>query len=290
MDFDSFLDQAWTDHAEQAAAVAERLAEPGLTLLQQEDQIVPLAFLAQHVHGQHLGRWAEGLAFQQRLSALPLVAAGSTTAQSLQRFAAVLKLAGGLADERAGQSASDATRITAMTAAAVNAHDTARSRALLDEATAAVAAHALPDDDPAVRALAIAANNLAGTLEDLPVRSDAERALMILAADTGRVFWARAGTWLEIERAEYRLAKTWLKAGDAAQAHHHALQCLDIVQAHDNVPLERFFGLEVLALAQRAAGDNDACATTLAQMRLTFEGLDEGDKGWCRPTLAAFES
>jgi len=65
----------------------------GLALLQQEDQVVPLAFLAQHVHGQHLGRWAEGLAFQQRLAALPLVAQGSATAQSLQRFAAVMKLA-----------------------------------------------------------------------------------------------------------------------------------------------------------------------------------------------------
>jgi hypothetical protein len=289
MDFDSFLDQAWTDHAEQATDVAERLSDPGLALLQQEDQVVPLAFLAQHVHGQHLGRWSEGLAFQQRLAALPLVTAGSATAQSLQRFGAVLKLAGGLADERAGQSASDGTRITAMTAAALGLHDTARARALLVEAMAAIESHALPDGDPAVRALAIAGNNLAGSLEDLPVRSDAERALMILAAETGRVFWARAGTWLETERAEYRLAKTWLKAGDAALAHHHALQCLDIVQAHDNVPLERFFGMEALALAQRAAGHADACAATLAQMRVTFDALDEGDKGWCRPTLAALE-
>ena len=56
MDFDRFLDQAWTDHAEQPAAVAERLAEPGLALLQQEDQVPPLAALALHVHGQHLAR------------------------------------------------------------------------------------------------------------------------------------------------------------------------------------------------------------------------------------------
>jgi hypothetical protein len=290
MDFDSFLDQAWTDHAEQPAAVAERLTDPGLALLQQEDQVTPLAALALHVHGQHLARWAEGLAFQQRLMALPLVAAGSATAASLQRFAAVLQLAGGLADGRAGLPASEAARITAMTAAALGEHDTARGRQLLEEATAAVETHALPDTDPAVRALAIAGNNLAAALEERPSRSAAERALMIGAAQTGRVFWARAGTWLETERAEYRLARTWLKAGDAAQAQRHAQACLDIVQDHDNVPLERYFGLEALALAQRAAGETDACAATVAQMRVTFDALDDGDKGWCRPALAAFES
>jgi len=289
MDFDSFLDQAWTDHAEQPAAVAERLADPGLALLQQEDQVVPLASLAQHVHGQHLGRWAEGLAFQQRLAALPLVAAGSTTALSLQRFAAVMKLAGGVADERRGQGISEAARITAMTAAALNAHDTARARALLDEATAAVEAGALPDADPAVRTLAIAANNLAGTLEDLPVRGDAERALMILAAETARRWWARAGTWLETERAEYRLAKTWLKAGDPARALQHAQLCLSIVQANGSVALEHFFGLEVLGLAQRAGGDAETFAATLAQMRRVFETLDDGDRGWCQATLTALE-
>lgn len=289
MDFDTFLDQAWTDHAGHPAAVAERLADPGLALLQQEEQVVPLAFLAQHVHGQHLGRWAEGLAFQQQLAALPLVAAGSATAQSLQRFSAVLKLAGGMGDERPGHSASEAARITAMTAAALNAHDTARASALLEEAAAAVEAHALPDADPAVRALAASANNLAGTLEDLPVRGDAERALMILAARTARVAWARAGTWLEAERAEYRLAKTWLKAGDPAQAARHARLCLDTVAANGQVALEHFFGLEALGLAQRAAGDDAGFAATLARARAAFAALDAGDKGWCAATLAALE-
>ncbi len=288
MDFDSFLDQAWTDHAEHAAAVAERLADPGLALLQQEDQVLPLAFLAQHVHGQHLGRWAEGLAFQQQLAALPLVAAGSTTAQALQRFAAVMKLAGGLADERAGQPGSEATRITAMTAVALGVHDGARARALLDAATAE--ADALPDADPAVRALAIAGNGIAASLEDLPERSEAERALMVLAASTARRAWARAGTWLETERAEYRLAKTWLKAGDPAQAQQHALQCLAAVQAHGNVALENFFGLEALGLAQHAAGDSSAFATTLAQLRATFAAVEEGDIGVCLPTLRALEA
>lgn len=288
MDFDSFLDQAWTDHAEHPAAVAERLVEPGLTLLQQEAQVLPLAFLAHHVHGQHLGRWAEALAFQQRLAALPLVAAGSATAQALQRHAAALKLAGGMADERASLPGAEATRITAMAAAALGVHDIPRARALLEAAT--VEAGALPDTDPAVRALASAGNGIASALEELPARSDAGRALMVLAAETARHAWARAGTWLETERAEYRLAKTWLQAGDPARAQHHAQQCLDIVQAQGKVVMEHFFGLEALGLAQRAAGDEAACTATLAQMRAAFAALDEGDQGVCRATMSALEA
>jgi hypothetical protein len=37
---------------------------------------------------------------------------------------------------------------------------------------------------------------------------------MIFAAKTTRKYWEIAGTWLEIERAEYRLAMTYLAAGD----------------------------------------------------------------------------
>ncbi|MDP2006901.1 MAG: hypothetical protein Q8K45_14585 [Rubrivivax sp.] len=286
MDFDSFLDQAWTDHAEHAAAVAARLADPGVGLLAQEEQVAQLAGLAHHVHGQHLGSWADGVAFQQQLAKLPLVSAGSSTAQALQRYGASLQLAGGLDDARGGGG--EAIRLTAMAAAVMTVHDTPRARALLEEAAAA--ATALPDTDPAVRAVAVAGNNMASTLEDLPVRSEAERALMIAAASTARLFWARAGTWRETERADYRLAKTWLQAGDATQALHHARLCLDTVQAHGNVALERFFGLEVLALAQRSAGDTDACAETVAQMRVTFDALDEGDQGWCRPALSTIET
>lgn len=285
MDFDAFLDQAWADHAAQPAAVAERLATQGLALLQQESQVGALASLALHVQGQHLGHWQAGAQFQQQLAALPLLAGGSSTAQTLQRFATVLAWAGGGPDPRGTLPSSGAARITAMAAMALTEHDSTRARSLLDEATAAVQAAALSDTDPAVRALAVAGNNMAGTLEDLPTRSAAQRALMILAAQTGRHFWAKAGGWLETERAEYRLARTWLKAGDAQLALQHARLCLDIVQAHGDVPLEHFFGLEALALAQHAAGDTAGLAVTVAAAARAFAALDESDQGWCRAAL-----
>jgi len=287
MDFDRFLNQAWTDHAEHAAAVAARLADTGLALLQQVDQVASLAFLAHHVHGQHLGRWGDGMAFQQQLAALPLVPPDSAMALTLQRLAASLQLAGGLIDPRV-DSGSEATRLTAMAAAALTVHDAPRAHALLEEAAAAAAG--LSDTDPAVRAVAVAGNNMAVSLEELPTRSDAERALMVAAALAARQFWARAGTWLETERAEYRLAKTWLQAGDAAQALRHAQQCGALVQANGSVALEQFFALEALGLAQSAAGDAGALTATLSQTRDAFGALDAGDQGWCQPTLATLEA
>ncbi len=285
--FDAFIDQAWADHAEQSETVAARLLVQGLGLLQQPEQVLSLAHLAQHVHGQHLGHWAEGLAFQQRLAALPLVASDGQASATLRRHLQVLQLASGLHDPRGELSRSDAARITALAAAALNAHDTARAQALLEEATATVEAAGLPDTDPAVRALAVAGNNLAGTLEDLPERGAPERALMVLAAQTARRCWARAGTWLEIERAEYRLAKTWLKAGDPATALQHAQHCLDLVDQQPPTPalaLERFFGFEARACAASALQRAELLADSRARLEAAFEALPAEDEAWCQST------
>ena len=144
----------------------------------------------------------------------------------------------------------------------------------------------LADDHPAVRALAVAGNNLAASLEERAERSAAERALMILAAQTGRRYWGRAGTWLEAERAELRLAMTWLAAGDPAQARQHALACLALVEAQpEPSPLERFFGHDALARAERAAGHADGHARSLAVMQDSFAQLGVDDQAACRATL-----
>lgn len=285
MNFDGFLDQAWTDHATDAAGVADRLAEPGLGLLRQAADVAQLAHLAQHVHGQHLGRWSEGVAFQQRLAGLPLLPAGDPAAQAVARYTAALQLAGGLA--AIDISGSDGARRAALAAAALAAHDPPRARTLLEHA--AGVADELPDDDPAVRAVAVAGNNIAATLEEEPGYGEALRPLMIGAAEIARAHWARAGTGLETERAEYRLARCWLRAGDPARALHHARLCLRIVHEIDGAALERFFGLEVLALAQRASGDLAGWQASCAQARLAYAALDGADKAACRPTLERLE-
>jgi hypothetical protein len=289
MDFDAFIDQAWTDHATDPAAVATRLPQ-ALAAVASADQLGSLAHLAQHVHGAHLARWQEGIAFQQQLAALSHCAAGSPEAQSIARTIAALRLAGGLGDDRTGATPSDRVRLSALAAIHLAEHDATRAAAFLQQALDEAAGAALPDKDPCHRALAVAGNNMAGTLEDKPTRTEAERLLMIQAAQTGRRFWAIAGTWLETERAEYRLAMTWLKADDLAQARTHAQQCLEIVAANDGAALERFFGWEALGRVERAAGNATGHAQALAQAEQAFAGLEAGDRGWCQASLDALKA
>ena len=285
MDFDRFLSQAWDEHAADAAGVAERLDTLGPGLVGEEAQLVPLAHLVHHVYGEHLGRWADGRALLQRLAAHPACSAEGAAGTALRRFQASLALCEGSVDERPSMSAPDRIRVTALAAAGLAERDTARAAALFTEALAAAEQAGLDAADPTNRALAVMGNNLASTLEEKTTRTPAERDLMIAAAQAGRRYWALAGTWLETERAEYRLAMTWLQAGDAGQARHHAQQCLAIVRDNAAPALERFFGFEALALAERAAGNPEGHAAALAQAREAFAALDEGDRGWCQPTL-----
>ena len=285
MDFDTFLGQAWADHATDSSVVAARLREQAVALVAEEAQLLPMAHLAHHVFGEHLARWQEGLQFLQQLAALPFCAASGTAAQALRRYQASLRLAGGLADERGGFTASERVRITAMAAANLACHDAPGAAALLHQAQAQAEAAALPEKDPAHRALAIAGNGIAGTLEEKPARSTGERALMLHAAQVARQYWALAGTWLETERAEYRLAMSWCQAGDFAQARQHAQNCLEIVHANASVPLEVFFGWEALARVERAAGHAAGHSQALSQAHAAFATLEEGDRGWCRASL-----
>ena len=282
-DFDTFLDQAWTDHADDAAGVAERIAAQGLALVTAAGQAPALAHLAHHVWGEHLGQWQAGLDWFERLGAHAAIDANGAAA--VRRCQASLTLSAGDAGALLGLGTSDRIRATAMAAANLGTVDAARASALLQQAIAEAEASELPATDPAHRSLAIAGNGLAGTLEEKPQRSPAERELMIRAAQTARTYWAIAGTWLETERAEYRLAMTWVQAGDLAQARRHAQQCLEIVAANDGAALERFFAWEALGVVERAAGNTAGHQQALAHVRTAFDQLDEGDRGWCKASL-----
>ena len=95
-------------------------------------------------------------------------------------------------------------------------------------------------------------------------------------------------SWLEAERADYRLSHCWRVAGDAAQALAHAQACLDTVMAQPGAPaLERFFGHEALALACQAAGDGAGLAASRTAMQQAFDELAADDQAWCRATLEA---
>ena len=279
-DLNQFLDQAWADHGDNAAAVAERLPR-ALDLVQDDDGVVRLAALAHHVLGEHLGQWPRGLDLLQQLADLGLHQADGGAA--IARCQASLRLCAGQVDERPQLSASDRSRVGAMAAANLGVSQVERAQVCLQQAEADAAG--LADADPGVRALAANANNLAVTLQELDALPAAQRGLMLQAAQLARRQWQRAGGWLELERADYRLALCWLAAGDAAQALQHARQCEAVVRAQGEPPLELFFAAEALALASAALGDGAAQQAALHTARVSFDALPADDQVWCRATL-----
>ena len=175
-----------------------------------------------------------------------------------------------------------------MAAANLAAFDGVLALQLLDDAR--TLAFGLADTDPGVRALAANSNGIAATLQEGVLREGVPlqpttRQLMIEAAQVARSQWERAGTWLEVERAEYRLALCWLAAGDADCALQHAQCCEAMVSQNGALPLEVFFAAEALFLTARALGDSRRQAAAQATAQRAFNALPASDQGWCRATL-----
>jgi hypothetical protein len=284
MDFNAAMAQAWNQHADAPNEVAARW--PALrSLIADEAQIERLAALMHHVHGTHLAEWQRGSDALQSLRALAAFRDDGSSGQALRRTLASLATCAGAPAAAEALSPSDRIRVGAMAAESLGAHDPARAAATLRETMDLAQRSGLPDDDPMHRSLAAAANGLASTFEAKPDLSTDERALMILAAQAARHHWERAGTWLEVERAEYRLAMTWLQAGDPAQARQHAQTCLEIVGANQGAALERFFGWEALGAVERAAGNALGHARALGMAHAAFGELSADDQGWCQASL-----
>lgn len=263
MDWSTFVGDGWNRHATTPEAV---LADFAATTDPPPADVIPLAGLLTHVAGEHLARWADGEALLERLR--PAVAPGSPGDRALWRNIATLRQCAGDDDgaitalnHAVGDSfppASHQARVDAAGAAAVAAHGDLQRAATWYQRACALGS-GLPDDDPAVRALAVTSNNLALALEQ-GARSPAADALLRQAAANSRTFWARAGTWLNVERAEYRLAMTHLALGEPDVALRHAQACLDVVTANHGDAAERLFAWEAVAWARLASKDPTAAA------------------------------
>ena len=85
MDFDTFMAQAWDDHAADAEGVEKRLSEQAVALLSSESQLVQLMNLNHHVWGAHLHDAARGSASFNSLMASAYFAAHGESAATAHR-------------------------------------------------------------------------------------------------------------------------------------------------------------------------------------------------------------
>ena len=285
MDFDTFMAQAWADHAADAEGVAKRLSEQAVALLSSESQLVQLMNLNHHVWGAHLHDAARGSAsFDSLMASAYFVAHGESDSMA-DRCMASLSLTEFADFSLAALTPSDQIRVQAMAAANLADLDAARGMQLLQAALNQVKQSNLPVADPMNRAMAVAGHNLAASLEEKSVLSADEIALMLMAAKASRTYWERAGTWLQVERAEYQLAATFLKSGDLAQAEFHARECGRIVTENSAPALEQFFAAVALASVMRAAKNEAAFNAANHQAQTAFGELADDDRAWCEASL-----
>lgn len=280
MTFEEYLNDAWAAHLKQPAELLKNF-KSNFSLISSGDEITSMGHLIAHVSGEHLGEWGKGIQLLQELREHPQV----KDEAALNRFIASLSLSDDRNFSIENFSDSDKVRILAMTASALAfQNDLDRSARYLAEAEE-ICQSKLDKKDPANRNLAVAGNNLACSLEEKETLTHDETYLMIHAAFCARKFWQIAGTWLEVERAEYRLAKSFLRADILDKAFFHAEKCLEIISAHGNDPLEVFFGMEVLAQVEKARNNHLGRDEAIKCMRESFEKLKPEDKVWCNETL-----
>jgi len=288
MTIDAFLDAAWSDHGEHPQDVAERIAA-SFHVVQAPEDVAPFANLLVHVYGEHLGLWQRGVELLESLRQLSAFDGSAVAAGSIVRGVAVLCYASGTPAALEALPAEDRVRALATASSAlVGRREFAPAIVAFTQALRTAQA-GLPLDSPANRALAIGGNNLAGALESKRDRVAAETEAMIAAAEAGLKYWKLAGTWLEEERAEYRLARSLLEAGEPSAAVEAAKRCLAVCEQHDAPPLEQFFAHAVVALARRAAGDTARFGTHRGIATSHYERIPESERQWCTSELEELE-
>jgi hypothetical protein len=286
--FDTFLQRAWADHADQSAAVAQRL-RTDTPAPESTKQLAALVQLVVHLCGEHLGAFDDG---RGRLAALASHPLADTGVQSALRVgAASLTLAETGQADRSDFTLEELIRSEAAAATiSLGRHETERALSLLRTARERLAT--LSSADAGVhRPVAVACNNMAWDLHDRgSSRSAEDTAAMLDIAAASKLHWSHAGTWLEVERGDYGLALCHLSAGLNSEALGFAAQCLAACTQNDAPPYEFFFAHEALARVQHASGDATAWAHNVACAEAAFEKLDDGDREACRSALTALKA
>lgn len=286
LDFDAWLEAAWNDHGDEPQQVADRISDV-LPQLAEAAHVVPFARLATHVLGEHLGQWQRGIEVIERLRTTRAYDASPAASAALERNIRTLRYSGGDATALDDLDRDDRIAVLAAVAAALaGRHDYAGAIAAYAGALELANGETAPGP-AATRALAVGGNNLAAALEEKPDRSATETQGMIVAAEGGLTYWRLAGTWLEEERALYRLARSLMAAGRPAQAAEAAQHCVGVCNAHEAPALELFFAHSTLALAALGSRDQETFVIARDAALQCFERVAPEDQPWCNDDLAA---
>lgn len=287
MDIKEFIKKAWADHADLPEDVAGRL-ERARFVPETEDEVRQLAGLTLHVLGEHLGRWPQAHELLDRLAECS-AAAEPTARRALQRSHAVLNLAAQPDTDLSSLESDDRVAALALAASLLQGRQHFTQAIQAYNRALALAQEGVDASGIAPRALAVAGNNLACALEELPSRDAFEIEGMLAAAGGALSWWKVAGGWMEEERAEYRMARSLLAADRPQEARLHARNGLDVCQQNDAPAFERVFCWAALALAERACGNREAFEEARTRAHEQAAEVPPQDRSWCDNDLKELE-
>ncbi len=281
MNFKEYLTAAWSLHMTDPKKVADEIKQ-NFNLMESDDDVMAITRLIVHVCGEHLGDWTKGIELLRKLKNNATI----KDPAEVNRYMAILTLGNNPNESIENFKDSDQVIIYASVASALTSLGGIKNAEKFLTLAAQISRTQLNKDDPALRALATSCNSMIRTLENKMESTPHEIQLMILAAKTARHFWELVGTWKDFQKAEYRLAHTYLKAQLLDESLYHAKLCLEINSKNGDGPLELFFAYEVLAMVEKAKGNTAANSQAVERMRMIFKGLSVEDQIKCKESLA----
>lgn len=277
MSLDQFTNLGWRDHVDQTAAVAARLPE-GIAMAEKPEQLIALANLATHVFGEHLGQWYDGRAFIRRLRENSLFSAGSELESALKKMDKSLEL--NINPHASVEALSMSEQVGALciaSSAQLVQKNLAQARMFFERALKM--ADQLDTKDPANRNVAVTCNNLASVIEDkkTPVTAE-EIEFMLRCGLMSRKYWELAGTWINVERADYFMVARYTKAGRMSEALKSAQSCVDICLQNKADDFETFFAYECLVRGYKAVAQDSEQKKAFVTMMSYFDKLTDSQK------------
>jgi len=157
-----------------------------------------------------------------------------------------------------------------------------------------VEGEAVTEDTPEItaslhRRLAVDLFNRSWTLLEMPNRTRADDDALIHTVHASAYHWRLIGNAANIARGENQCARVYSGLGRGEPALHHALRCLELVEAGGE-GLEDWdlaSALEVTARAHLALGDTDTARNYATRAARAVEEIsDSDDRAWIAHQLS----
>lgn len=284
MEIEGIISDGWRRHEEDPLGVHDALAG-SVALVSDEMQVHAFSRLLTHLHAEHLNNRSAGVAVLEQLR-VRFEHESRGTYRPVATSIGILRLIDGDSTALDALSGEERTSALATLASALAWHGQLDRALTSFQRARTEGSQGLPDGSPAMRALAVAGNNLAVILERQSDRDESQTAAMVEIADAALEYWEQAGGWLEVERAHYRCARSRIQAGRALEAIDCAERCLRTCEQNAAPAYERFFACAVGALAFRAAGRHAESDRWKSLAAGQYGALAVDERASCRDDLA----